>query len=74
MPKSPHRYKIKYKIHHKLIMAIGIGIAVVSFWRGAWGLMDIYLFPENPTLSFSASFIIGFVILYITHYIVRELM
>jgi len=55
-------------------MAIGIGIAVVSFWRGAWGLMDIYLFPENPTLSFSASFIIGFVILYITHYIVRELM
>ncbi len=74
MPKAPHHFKTKHKLHHKLIMAVGIGISVVSFWRGAWGLMDIYFFPNNPTLSFSASFVIGFIVLYLTHYIIQELM
>jgi len=74
MPKPNHRFQIKHRLHHKLIMAVGVGIAVVSFWRGAWGLMDIYLFPENPTISFLASFLIGFIVLYLTHYIIRELM
>ena len=74
MPNPKHHFRAKHRIHHKLIMAIGVGIAVVSFWRGTWGLMDIYLFPENPTLSFSASFLVGFIVLYLTHYIIRELL
>ena len=73
MLKSEHHSNSKHKLHHKLLMAIGIGISVIAFWRGAWGLMDLYLFPNNPTLSFSASFVIGFIILYVTHYVVREL-
>ncbi|MFH1832900.1 MAG: hypothetical protein ABH816_01895 [Candidatus Levyibacteriota bacterium] len=74
MPKSKYYFHSKHKLHHKLLMAVGIGISVVSFWRGTWGLMDLYLFPNNPTLSFSASFVVGFIILYITHYAIRELM
>ena len=72
MPKDKH-HSTQHKLHHKLLMAMGIGISVIAFWRGAWGLMDLYLFPNNPTLSFSASFVIGFIILYVTHYVVREL-
>jgi len=73
MPKSKHHFDSKHKLHHKLLMAIGIGISVIAFWRGVWGLMDLYLFPNNPTLSFSASFLIGFIILYATRYLVHEL-
>ena len=57
-----------------ILLAILIGSAVISFWRGLWGLMDIYLFPQNPALSFSISAIIGLIILIITHYTTKELM
>jgi hypothetical protein len=36
-------------------------VAVVAIWRGLWGLMDIYLWPNNPKRGNWASFIIGFV-------------
>ncbi|MCJ7763286.1 hypothetical protein MUP38_07545 [Candidatus Bathyarchaeota archaeon] len=36
-------------------------VAVVAMWRGLWGLMDIYLWPDNPKRSNWVSFIIGFV-------------
>ena len=39
--------------------------AAVSFWRGIWGLMDFYLFPENLPLSFLISLIIGLFILFL---------
>ena len=38
-------------------------LAIVGFWRGVWGLMDIYLFPGNYTLSLFTSMIIGLIIL-----------
>lgn len=50
-----------------------VGISLVAFWRGAWGLMDLYLFPQNPTLSFTASIGVGFFILLVSHYAVKEL-
>ena len=38
-------------------------IAIVSFWRGMWGLMDMYLIPRNQVLSLVVSVIIGITIL-----------
>lgn len=43
--------------------------AIIMFWRGVWGLMDIYLFPNDATLSYSVSFVIS-VLLYI--FVVRH--
>ncbi len=40
-------------------------LAIVGFWRGVWGLMDLYLFPENPSLSLATSIGIGLVIMII---------
>tara|TARA_Y100000310_G_scaffold144893_3_gene144196 strand:- start:19799 stop:20011 length:213 start_codon:yes stop_codon:yes gene_type:complete len=57
----------------QILFAIIIGVAVISFWRGIWGLMDEYLFPNNLEISYTISVLIGILILYITHYIVREL-
>ena len=57
----------------KVIYVILIGFAIVSFWRGAWGLMDLYLFPSNLALSFSISVVIGVLILYMTKHLIRGL-
>ncbi len=37
--------------------------AAVSFWRGIWGLMDSYLFPQNSPTSYLVSLIISLIIL-----------
>jgi hypothetical protein len=67
-----HRSK-KMKPTAQLIYTLVIGLAVVSFWRGAWGIMDIYLLPDNYEMSSWLSIIISLVILYITHHWTKEL-
>lgn len=39
-------------------------VAIVTFWRGCWGLLDHYLLPENELLSYWLSLIIGLLVLY----------
>ncbi len=56
-----------------VMFAILIGTSVVLFWRGMWGLLDLYLFPNIPWLSYVLSVITGLVILYVTHFLTREL-
>ena len=68
------KYFKKLKVHHQTILAIILVFAVISFWRGVWGLLDELLFPNNYILSLSLSIIIGLVILVATHYTARELM
>lgn len=58
----------------KICFSILIGFAVVAFWRGIWGILDIYLFPNNLTLSFVISIVAGLVVLIATHYTSKELM
>ncbi|MBI4014411.1 MAG: hypothetical protein HY365_00470 [Candidatus Aenigmarchaeota archaeon] len=55
----------------KFVLAIIVGFAIVAFWRGAWGLLDIYLFPGSHELSFWASLLLGVAILSVNH---QELM
>jgi hypothetical protein len=58
----------------KVLLSVIIGLAVISFWRGAWNLMDIYLFPNNYEASSWLSLILGFAILIATHHAIKELM
>ena len=53
---------------------IFIGTAVVLFWRGAWGLMDLLIFPNNELLSYVVSIILGLFILYLNHEVKDELL
>jgi len=64
----------KMKAKHQLLFAVVIGFAVVSFWRGAWGLMDEYFLPNNYRLSIWISLLLGIVILVATNYAAQELM
>ena len=58
----------------QVAFSILIAFAVVSFWRGIWGLMDEYLFPNNYDLSLWTSLVVGLIILIATNYTTRELM
>lgn len=50
-----------------------IGTSVVLFWRGAWGLMDLYLFPNNQFISYTFSLVLGIAVLVYTKELVDEL-
>ena len=64
----------KMKSKHQILFAILIGFAVISFWRGLWGLMDEYFFPHNYQLSLWFSVFLGVAILILTNYATKELM
>ncbi len=77
--------KVRMKKHRKrklliprrervVLKALIVGLGVVMFWRGAWGLMDLYLIPQNEHASFVASIVLGSAILATTHYFVKELL
>lgn len=38
--------------------------AVVGYWRGTWGLSDVYVYPEDRVFSSLTSIVIGFIGLY----------
>ena len=56
-----------------LTRVILIAIAVVLFWRGTWGLMDLYVFPDHELTSYIVSLAAGLVILFFTHRIADAL-
>ena len=64
----------KMKFRHQTLFALVISFAVISFWRGLWGLMDMYLLPNNYILSLWVSMFMGLSILAITHYVTKELL
>ncbi|HAR99705.1 MAG: hypothetical protein US57_C0003G0011 [Candidatus Moranbacteria bacterium GW2011_GWC2_37_73] len=63
--------------HHKkknpFLYHLISGIGLIIFWRGIWGIMDLYLFPGNPTLSHSFAITLGLVILYFNDFSISEL-
>jgi len=56
-----------------VIYTLMIGFAIIAFWRGVWGLMDLYFFPNNPVWSFSSSILLGIIILYSTKNLIKRL-
>lgn len=38
-------------------------VAIVMLWRGIWGLLDEYLLPKNPKLSYWISLLVGFALI-----------
>jgi hypothetical protein len=57
----------------KVTYTIIIAFAIVSFWRGVWGLMDLYLFPSSRAISYSVSVLVGIIILSLTKNLIKHL-
>ena len=56
------------KKHHQFFYSLIIAVAIVGIWRGAWMLLDMYLFPKNEAISAVISLVVGVLILAITHH------
>lgn len=63
------RFKRKHKVLHTFIVAV----AVVLFWRGAWGIIDVYFLPGNVLASNLGSILTAFLILYLDDFHLKEL-
>ena len=50
-----------------------IGTAAVLFWRGVWGLMDLYVFPNHALSSYVSSLVVGIAVLLATNKLGDEL-
>lgn len=61
--------KLKNRWARTLIEAF----AIIMFWRGIWGLCDLYIFPGNQALSFLVSAVVGLLILWFDDFSISEL-
>jgi hypothetical protein len=59
----------KMKTGPKIILAVLVSLAIVCLWRGLWGLLDIYLLPNDRILSLWISIIFGISILILSGYL-----
>jgi len=57
----------------KITYALIIGLAIVAFWRGAWGLMELYIFPNNLPLSLWITLSGSIIILIFTRNFVKRI-
>ena len=48
--------------------SIIIVVAIIMLWRGVWGLLDLYLFPGIPTLSYVVSISVSLLVLYLNDF------
>lgn len=62
------------KTKQQSLFTLLLGISLIFFWRGLWGLLDIYLFPNDFLISSWASLGIGVLLWIIIHYVTKEIM
>jgi hypothetical protein len=53
----------KFLARRKNLRIITDVLAIIIIWRGVWGLLDLFIFPQNPLLSYITSTIFGFILL-----------
>jgi hypothetical protein len=66
------RYR-KFKRKHKLFHILLVSIAVVTFWWGVSGLLDLYFLDDHPYLSYFLGIFAAFLILFLDDFHLKEL-
>ena len=61
------------KRHHQAIFALLIALGIVFVWRGLWGMIDLLWLPLSPTLSYLSGILMGVVILFLAHHLIKSL-
>lgn len=58
--------------HYQVIFIVIILFSVVLIWRGLWNLVEYFWFPSYPLLSNILGLIMGIVVLYLSHHLMRQ--
>lgn len=64
---------IPFKKRYPHLHTLATVALVIMVWRGVWGLLDHYLFPNDLFLSYSISAVVGVVLLYLNDFSLKEL-
>jgi len=59
---------VKLQNQRTTFNSIIIVIAIIMLWRGVWGLLDLYLFPGIPALSYLVSIAVSLLVLYLNDF------
>jgi len=65
MKKVFKKMGISLKLSPSFFIVLIKVLGIVMVWRGVWGILDKYLFPENPVLSYTISIALGLFVLYL---------
>ena len=68
-----HPTLVQWEKEHPNANAVVILIGLVMIWRGIWSLLDTYLFPSSPLLSYLVSIGLGAAVLYLDDFNVNSL-
>jgi hypothetical protein len=66
------RKKQHSKFRH-IAESLLVGTGLILLWRGIWGILDIYLFPNERILSYAISIGLGLLVLLIDDLELNEL-
>ena len=58
----------KRKKQNTVVETLLIDLSAVLVWRGTWGLMDKYLFPNHLDLSLIFSIVLGIALVFVLRY------
>lgn len=53
--------------------SVVIGASLIMFWRAIWGVLDLYVFPNDKLLSFIIPGLIGLLLLYLNDFNLKEI-
>lgn len=62
----------RWEKKHPVLNALIVLIAIVLLWRGVWGLLDAYFFPNNPLLSYGVGSLVGILMLLLDDFELNE--
>ena len=68
-----HPTLVQWKKENPNANAVVILIGLVMIWRGIWSLLDMFLFPSMPLLSYLVSIALGAAVLYLDDFNVNNL-
>jgi len=54
---------LKYRPHVSTIIEL---LGAIAIWWGIWGILDLFIFPQNEVLSYLASILLGSIILFVS--------
>jgi hypothetical protein len=62
----------KFKKKHRLVHVFLMGLSILMFWWGAWGILELYV-TSYPLAWYALGILVAFLILYLDNFHLKEL-
>ena len=73
MKSSPRARFFVWLAQYPNLMIIYKAVAMIMVWCGIWGLLETFVFPDNPALRYISVLVLGLFFLYVDDGSIDEL-